>query len=162
MPKVKHGEHGTRLYSIWRNMKQRCLNQNRSAYSAYGGRGISLCEEWKDYILFRDWAISNGYSDSLTLDRKNNELGYSPDNCRWATIKQQSNNTRTNRTIEYNGETHTLSEWAEILQMSVGTLWDRLDNGWSIQRALSEPVHNNGGKRRKHPNCGTKMEGDNV
>lgn len=95
----KHGgclnNHAERLYSIWNHMKQRCLNPNNHAFPDYGGRGITICDEWKrDYIAFRDWAMNNGYSDDLTIDRINNDAGYSPDNCRWATRSQQNSNKR--------------------------------------------------------------------
>lgn len=159
MPALKHGDWGTRLYRIWKNMRQRCSNPNCPAYPAYGGRGITVCKEWDDYITFKGWALQNGYSEALTLDRKNNDLGYSPENCRWATVKQQSNNTRTNHVLEHNGQKNTLSQWAEILGVSVTTLWDRLKSGWSVERTLTEPIHNNGGNRAFSPNCGAKMEG---
>lgn len=148
MFEVKHGEHGTRLYGIWKNMKYRCSNPNSPAYKDYGARGIFVCAEWQQYEPFRAWAIANGYRENLTIDRIENDKGYSPDNCRWATMKTQSNNTRMNRIIEFDGAEHTLTEWAEITGVCVATLWDRLKNGWSIERALTEPVHNNGGNRR--------------
>lgn len=158
MPALRHGDRGKRLYRIWKNMRQRCFNPNCPAYPAYGGRGISACKEWDDYLTFKEWALKNGYCDNLTLDRINNNLGYSPENCRWATIKEQSNNTRTNRVLSFNGQNRTMSQWAETLGVCVATLWDRLDNGWSVERTLTEPIHNNGSNRSQPPNCGAKMK----
>lgn len=120
----------TRLYKIWSKMKARCLNKNNSAYENYGGRGIIICEEWvKDFSIFREWALKNGYDDKLTIDRTNNGNGYNPFNCRWATRKEQANNTRKNKIIEINGEKHTLSQWAEIKKLKLNVICRRIIKG---------------------------------
>lgn len=86
---MTHGLSNTRLYSIFQNMKQRCYNPNDPKYGSYGGKGIAICQEWlDDFEVFYDWAMANGYRDDLTIDRKDNHKGYSPDNCRWITMKQ--------------------------------------------------------------------------
>lgn len=95
---TKHGGKGTRLYNVWKTMKDRCHNQNSKNFEDYGGRGITVCDEWKhDFAAFRDWALANGYAEGLTIDRKDNDKGYSPENCRWATYSQQRKNQRPRR-----------------------------------------------------------------
>lgn len=138
----KHGMSDSRLYTIWALMKYRCNNPNRKEYADYGGRGIRVCKEWNDPQNFIDWALNNGYSDDLTLDRIDNNSGYCPENCRWVTKSVQMNNRRTCRYITHNGETKTISQWAKEKGMRYIQLKRRIDNyGWSIERALDEPLH---------------------
>lgn len=125
----KHGEYNTRLYKIWGKMKARCLKPNNPRYKDWGGRGIKVCEEWQTYEPFRDWALSNGYSNDLSIDRIDNDGNYTPDNCRWATAKQQSNNQSTNLYYEINGERHTLHEWSEILGFGYSAVYARIQLG---------------------------------
>lgn len=95
-PAYSHGGKGTRLYKIWDGMKQRILNPNSNSYSNYGGREISICPEWAEsYIVFRDWALNNGYQENLTIDRKNPDGNYEPINCRWITREENSRYKRT-------------------------------------------------------------------
>jgi len=86
-----------RLYSIWSNIQQRCENPKSTSFKWYGARGVSRCDDWSDFTKFRDWALANGYADGLSIDRKDNDLGYSPENCRWVTMKEQQNNRRNSR-----------------------------------------------------------------
>ena len=124
---IKHGEYQSRLHNIWGDMKQRCGNKKNTNYHLYGERGITVCDEWiDDYETFRNWALNNGYSDELTLDRMDNDGMYCPDNCRWADHYTQMNNTRRTRHITYNNETHSISEWARKLGISKNTLYYRL------------------------------------
>lgn len=117
-------------------MKRRCYGENVAAYKDYGGRGISVCEEWHDFETFRSWAISSGYKEHLTIDRIDVNGNYEPENCRWATVKQQANNRRSNHLIECNGEIHTVSEWADLLDVDQRKLWRALNgNGWDLRDA---------------------------
>lgn len=142
MSNIKHGLRYHPLYNILRNIKSRCYNQNDPSYKNYGGRGITVCEEWKkDISVFYNWAIKNGYKRGLELDRINNDGDYEPSNCRWATRIQQANNKRTNRYITYNNETHTLREWSKILNINCFTLRSRVClYGWSIEKAFTTPI----------------------
>ena len=136
-----HEQSGTRLYRIWAAMKSRVTNPNNTNYSDYGGRGITLFDAWMEFEPFYEWAIKNGYSDELTIDRIDNDKGYSPDNCRWVTRKEQDENRRCNHLITYKGETKTLSQWAEHFHIPYGTLRTRLVKyGWSVEKALETPV----------------------
>lgn len=130
-----------RLLSIWKHMIKRCEDQAVREYKNYGARGIVVCDAWHNYPTFKDWAINNGYEKILTLDRINVNGNYCPENCRWITQKAQANNMRTNRLLTYNGETHTMSEWADIMDIPYQRLDSRMYRGWSVERALTEPVH---------------------
>jgi len=143
---IKHGESKTRLYGIWETIKRRLNEKKRKDYRHYGGRGILICDDWKnDFRSFRNWALSNGYRDNLTIDRIDNNKGYFPANCRWVDMKTQANNKRTNRYITYNGKTKTFAEWGQEIGGSATLIRDRIDKlGWSIEKALTTPV-----KRKK-------------
>ena len=151
---IKHGDRPKgrkkRLYNIWMHMKERCNNPNFKYYKNYGGRGIRVCPEWNNsYEAFREWAFENGYSDNLTLDRVENDCGYSPENCRWATRKEQANNRRCNRILELNGERHNIQEWCELTGVPRHVVDGRLRRGWSAQRTLTTPLLTKGGRVRE-------------
>lgn len=137
---ITHGESRTRLYTIWNNMIQRVQNEKNKRYKDYGGRGIQVCEEWKKFENFRKWALENGYANKLTLDRKNNDGEYSPENCRWTDWETQNNNKQQSRKLKYKGETKTVTQWAKIMGLSRETLKDRINAGWTIEKALETPV----------------------
>lgn len=131
----------SKLYSIWHGMKCRCNTNSSGSYDRYGAKGVAVCSEWNDdFTLFYDWAMSNGYSDGLTIDRINYNGIYEPSNCRWVDYKTQANNRRTNVRIEYNGENHTLAEWSRILNINKATLYNRRKMGWSDEMILSTPI----------------------
>lgn len=134
--KKVHGMSNTRVYRIWENMKQRCLNKNFKKYRDYGGRGISICDEWLTFINFNNWAINNGYEDGLTIDRKENLGNYTPENCRWITNLEQQSNTRKTVRLTYNGETHHVSEWARIIGVERSVILYRIKVGKPIEEIL--------------------------
>ncbi len=122
-------------------MKSRCYCESATAFDTYGGRGITVCDEWKsDFETFYKWAIDNGYNDALTIDRIDTNGNYEPSNCRWATMKEQTNNVRRNNRVEFNGVVHTVSEWSDITGINKKTLWNRLSRGWPIEKALTKKV----------------------
>ena len=137
----KHGHRRERIYAVWSGIKARCHDEKNPRYKDYGGRGITVCAEWlNDFQAFYDWAMANGYTDNLTIDRKDNNKGYSPDNCRWATHKEQNDNRRCTLIITYNGTTQTLSMWANELKVPYKKLWSRLYRcGWTVERAFNTP-----------------------
>ena len=131
-----------RLRGIWEGIKRRCLNEKCSCFNRYGGRGITICDEWLDFNKFAKWALSNGYRKDLTIDRIDNNKGYEPSNCRWITTKEQQFNKRNNKRFFHDGKNLTLPEWSEILHISLDTLVSRIyTRGWNVERALTEPVH---------------------
>ena len=136
---AKHHGRDDRLYQFWQSMIRRCEKENHPAYKYYGGRGITVCSEWHTYSVFREWAISNGYERSAqqwdcTLDRRNTNDSYNPDNCRWVTMKVQANNRRNNRIVEGFGEKHTISEWANMFGVPYYKIHRNLEKGKNIEQ----------------------------
>ena len=124
--KIKtHGKSRTRLYKEWAGIIQRCENPRSTSYDRYGNMGISVCDEWHVFENFMAWALDSGYSDKLTIDRIDYQGNYEPSNCRWVSVLEQNNNTKTNIRFLYNGENHTLAEWARIYGMKYSCLYAR-------------------------------------
>ena len=114
-----HNESKTRLYKIWAGIKTRCFNKKSNSFARYGGKGITMCQEWqKSYENFRNWAINNGYKDNLTIDRIDNNGNYEPSNCRWATSSQQQNNTSKTIKLKYNQKIYSAKELAKFLEIN--------------------------------------------
>lgn len=147
MDKSTHGMSRTRVYNLWNKMKQRCYTKTNPSYKWYGGRGISVCDEWKSsFESFYKWSAEHGYKDTLSIDRIDVNGDYCPENCRWITMKQQENNRRDNVIFEYNAQSKTKSEWADLYGLKYTTLFRRIERGWSIERALTTPIkHHKGG-----------------
>lgn len=143
--KRTHGHSRTPLYSIWIGMKERCFNENNWAYSYYGGRGVTICDEWRnDFSAFYEWAIENGYDETApsrqcTLDRINNSGNYEPSNCRWVGTYEQANNRRDNRRLVFNGVPHTFTELASITGLPRELIRGRFYRGWSTDEIFNTP-----------------------
>lgn len=140
------------IYNIWNAMKQRCYNPKTKCYKRYGGRGINICKEWLDYFNFENWALKNGYKTGLTIDRIDVNGNYCQENCRWMSLREQARNKRNNRFIEFNNEKKPLIVWCEELDLSYSAVVFRLNNGWSIEKALTKktPTGFKYQKRRKN------------
>lgn len=128
-----------RIYTIWKKMNARCYREKDPSYYNYGARGISVCKEWrKDYAVFHNWALNNGYQPDLTLDRRENDGNYGPDNCRWATREVQNNNTRRNIYVTYNNETKTATQWGIHFGITTTALCKRLKK-MTFEQAIKKP-----------------------
>lgn len=140
----RNNESGTRLYRIWVDMKFRCDKGDKYYDKHYVERGIKVCDEWRNsYDAFKEWALANGYTDELTIDRIDNYSDYCPENCRWVTMAEQNKNRTNNRNIEYHGVTKTLAEWSRDLGLNYWTLIYRFDKlGMTPEEAFETPVMN--------------------
>jgi hypothetical protein len=138
---TKHGETNTPLYGVWQSLKQRCLNPKNKAYKNYGSRKITVFPEWKnDFLSFKKWAEQNGYQSGLTIERIDNNGNYEPSNCTWIPLKEQATNRRSSHFVTFKGETHTITEWSEIIGINRRTLSGRINTlHWSIEKALTTP-----------------------
>lgn len=136
-----HGMRKTRLYNTWQCIRARCYNEKIRNFRHYGGKGIAVCDEWRNsFESFRDWAMANGYNDSLTIDRIDVDGDYCPENCRWVDMVVQENNTSRNHYLTYKNETRSMADWARIKGLNYHTLRHRISLGWSVERALEEPI----------------------
>lgn len=143
----KHGMCETRLYRIWRGMKNRCCNPNARDYPYYGGRGIEVFPKWSEnYAEFQEWALSHGYRTDLTLDRVDTNGNYCPENCRWVTWKEQALNKTNNHLLTHNGVTMPVTVWAEKTGLSADVLYTRKRLGWSDSRTIETPLSRQKGK----------------
>lgn len=130
------------IYRVWLGILYRCENEKSREFHCYGGRGIKVCEEWKDYLNFERWVLENGgIRDGYSIDRIDNDGDYSPNNCRFATAKEQARNRSKNVIIEYDGKKMCLKDWATQLNIYYPTLVKRYNRGWSIERMLTTPVN---------------------
>lgn len=136
--RIKHGMARTHINAVWRQMLDRCRNEGNPSYHNYGGRGIKVCQRWHE---FEHFLADMGHRPSgYQIDRKDNDGDYEPDNCRWATAKQQQNNKRDSLNLEHDGKTLTIEEWAAVTGIKPDTLRGRLRRGWTLAKTLTEPV----------------------
>ena len=151
-----HGMTKTQLYRSWTAMRNRCYQKSNKYYCNYGGRGISVCDEWRyKFESFRDWAYDNGYKEGMTLDRIDNNGNYCPDNCKWSTRVEQMNNTRANHFLEFDGKRMTIAQWSKYLNVPYYIISNRICNyGWSVEDALTIPVLKRGESKSKYSQSG--------
>jgi len=138
---IRHGMAGTKIYIMWSGMKDRCQNPNNKFYNYYGGRGITVCERWQDFSAF--YADMGDCPEKCSIDRMDNNKGYSPENCRWATKSEQATNRRSNRRVEFDGKLLTISEISRETGVHWNTISGRLNLGWGIEKAISQEKHIN-------------------
>lgn len=140
---TRHGQSGTLLYKVWGEMLRRCSNPADTHYAEYGGRGITVCERWKNFEnFFAD--MGERPSKSHSIERRDNDLGYTPENCYWATKKQQARNRRSSVWLTFNGKTQLLIDWCAEVHLSYSCLSTRLYSGWSVENMLTTPARPRG------------------
>lgn len=136
----KHGHSAQRIYGEYHRMIERCKPDNKTHHERYYDRGITVCQEWADDMdAFIAWSEQSGYDDTLTLDRIDNDKGYSPNNCRWVTMKEQSRNKSDNRNITFEDQTMCITAWAERVGIDRYTLYSRVSRGWPVEATLHAP-----------------------
>ena len=137
---TKHGDYKSKLYHIHHSMFCRCYNHKDMAYKWYGAKGITVCEEWKEYSKFKEWATHNGYKEGLSIDRIDSDKNYCPENCRWVTLQEQAKNKKEIQRFEYKGNKYTVGELSNLFNISRHTLYGRLNRGWSFEDAITIPI----------------------
>lgn len=138
----KHGLSRTRLYRIYNNMITRCYNKTKHNYKNYGGKGITVCDEWRtNFLEFYYWAIGAGYSDELTLERIDNDVGYNNVNCKWIKSVEQYRNRSSTILVEHNGKHQSITDWSKELGVSYQSLRKKIKQGYSIEEILSVPKY---------------------
>lgn len=138
--KMIHGQEPKHLFNCYVNMKTRCYNKNYYLFKHYGGKGITVCDDWLGkygFNNFRKWAFENGYNDDLSIDRIDNSKSYCPENCRWVTMTIQQNNRTNNRMLTVNGITDTMANWSKRSGINYATIQQRLSRGWSVEDAVT-------------------------
>lgn len=129
-----------KIRNIWSGIVQRCYNPNTHNYRWYGAKGITVCDEWRHFKVFKEWALSSGFKPGLSIERIDNNKGYCPENCKLIPLNEQGKNKSDNHYITFNGETKTISDWARCLNVKKTTLIHRLNRGWDEERTLTQPI----------------------
>jgi len=136
----RHGLTGHKLYKVWKSMRGRCYNPKVEQYKDYGGNGVTVCDEWRnDFMSFYIWCKANGWKEGLQLDKDTKGTGkiYSPEMCCFVTPKENSNKRRSSRYITYNGESKTISQWADHFKISLKNLYQQMSRGWSFEKSIN-------------------------
>lgn len=149
-PKFKHGFDGKDpIYRVWNHMRDRCYCESDSKYHRYGGRGINICDEWHDFLKFREWALKNGWEKGLSIDRIDNDGPYAPWNCRWTDCKVQANNRSSCVLLTYDGKTQNITQWSMETGIPRHTIYNRYENGWGVERIFKTPYRIMNRKNKK-------------
>lgn len=150
---LRHGDARSgrvaRLHAIWRGILKRCNPAAKNPNPKYAGRGITVCDEWRDYVTFRAWAQANGYTDLLSIERRDNDGPYCPSNCLWIPMARQAANRRNNHPITHDGRTMCVEDWAREVGIGSSSILYRLRVGWDVARALSTPPMAKPGRPKK-------------
>lgn len=158
-----HGLSKTRLYYVWLSMRNRCYRPQTNGYERYGGRGITVCKEWREHFEpFAEWAITNGYRQGLQIDRVDNNGNYEPQNCRWVTHRENLNNTSRTFHLQYKGRSYTAQEAAEAFNISAALLRERIHRGWSVEEAITTPVAIGNNQTLRSDKNGIKRQDESI